>query len=66
MSGDISIPELLRKKRNGDELTSDEINFFIQNVVSGNIQDSQTGKILPIKFDCTTKAEIDVEFKFKS
>ena len=65
MSGDISIPELLKKKRNGDELTSDEINFFIQNVVSGNIQDSQTGKILSIKFNCTTKAKIDVEFKFK-
>lgn len=46
MSGDISIPELLKKKRNGDELTSDEINFFIQNVVSGNIQDSQTGAML--------------------
>ena len=65
MSGDISIPGLLRKKRKGDELTSEEINFFIQNVVSGNIQDSQTGKILSIKFDCTMKAEIDVEFKFK-
>jgi len=46
MSGDISIPELLRKKRNGDELTSAEIHFFIQNVVSGNIQDSQTGAML--------------------
>jgi len=46
MSGDISIPGLLRKKRNGDELTSEEINFFIQNVVSGNIQDSQTGAML--------------------
>ena len=65
MSGDISIPELLRKKRNGDELTSEEMNFFIQNVVSGNIQDSQTGKILSVKFDCTVKTEINVEFKFK-
>jgi thymidine phosphorylase len=64
MSGDISIPELLRKKRNGDELTSEEIKIFIQSVVSGNIQDSQTGKILSIKF-FTMKAEIDVEFKFK-
>jgi len=65
MSGDISIPELLRKKRNADELTSEEINFFIQNVISGNIQDSQTGKILSIKFYCTMRAEIDVELKFK-
>jgi len=65
MSGDITMPEVLKKKRNGDELTSEEINFFIQNVVSGNIQDSQTGKILSIKFHCTMKAEIDVEFKFK-
>jgi thymidine phosphorylase len=65
MSGDISIPELLKKKRNHDELTSEEINFFIQNVVSGNIQDSQTGKILSIKFECTVRAERDMEFKFK-
>lgn len=46
MSGDISIPELLKKKRNGDELTSAEIHFFIKNVVNGNIQDSQTGAML--------------------
>lgn len=46
MSGNISIPELLKKKRNGDELTSEEINFFIQNVVSGKVQDCQTGAML--------------------
>jgi len=46
MSGNISIPELLKKKRNGDELTSDEINFFIQNVVSKKIEDAQTGAML--------------------
>ena len=65
MSGAISIPELLTKKRNGDELTSEEIDFFIQNVVSGKVQDCQTGTILSIKVACTVKAEIDVEFKFK-
>jgi thymidine phosphorylase len=65
MSGGISIPELLKKKRNLDELTSEEINFFIQNVVSGNIQDCQTGKILCIEFECTVKAERDMELKFK-
>ena len=65
MSGDKIIPELIKKKRNGEELTSDEIHLFIKNVVSGNIQDCQTGKILSIQFDYTMKAEIDVEFKFK-
>ncbi|GFG35736.1 hypothetical protein Cfor_03921 [Coptotermes formosanus] len=46
MSGIISIPELLKKKRDGDELTPEEINFFIQNVVTGNVQDCQTGAML--------------------
>jgi thymidine phosphorylase len=59
MSGNISIPELLKKKRNGDELTSEEINFFIQNVVSGKVQDCQTGKILSIKLACTVMAETE-------
>jgi thymidine phosphorylase len=59
MSGIISIPELLKKKRDGDELTPEEINFFIQNVVTGNVQDCQTGKILSIKLACTVKAEIE-------
>lgn len=45
MSRDISIPELLQKKKNGDELTSEEIHLFIQSVVTGMAQDCQIGKI---------------------
>jgi thymidine phosphorylase len=45
MSDDISVPELLQKKRNGDELRSEEIHLFIQSVVTGKAQDCQIGKI---------------------
>jgi thymidine phosphorylase len=43
MSDVISVPELLQKKRNGEELSSEEIHFFIQNVVNGTAQDCQIG-----------------------
>lgn len=46
MSGDISVPELLQRKRNGDELTSEEIHLFIQSVVTGTAQDCQIGAML--------------------
>ena len=44
------IPDLILKKRDGDELTEDEINYFIKAVVGGDenndsasIQPSQIG-----------------------
>lgn len=45
------IPDLILKKRDGDELTENEINYFIKSVVGDNdnnnnssIQPSQIGK----------------------
>jgi thymidine phosphorylase len=54
MSGAISIPELLRKKRDGDELTSEEINFFIHDVVNNRAQDCQIGNIIETEW-CLVK-----------
>jgi thymidine phosphorylase len=56
MSGDISVPELLQKKKNGDELTPEEIHLFIQRVVTGTAQDCQIGNI-SINLASTVKAE---------
>jgi thymidine phosphorylase len=59
MPDEIVILDLLKKKRNGDELTPEEINFFIQNVVSEKVQGCQIGKILlSIKLPFTLKAEM--------
>jgi thymidine phosphorylase len=58
MSDDISVPELLHKKRNGDELTSEEIHLFIQSVVTGKAQDCQIGKI-SVNLASTIKAEAE-------
>jgi len=40
-----SIPELIIKKRDGQELTRDEIEFFVNGVVSGTVQQAQIGKL---------------------
>jgi thymidine phosphorylase len=58
MSNDISVPELLQKKRNGDELPSEEIHLFIQSVVAGKAQDCQIGKI-SVNLPSTIKAEAE-------
>lgn len=39
----ITIPDLIRKKRDGGQLSDDEIKAFIQAVKEKTIQDSQTG-----------------------
>jgi hypothetical protein len=45
------IPDLILKKRNGEELTEDEINYFIKSVVGDDennncsIQPSQIGNL---------------------
>ena len=38
------IPDLIIKKRNGQKLSKDEIDFFVESVVSGHVQESQIGK----------------------
>ncbi|XP_061570279.1 thymidine phosphorylase [Cololabis saira] len=42
----LSIPDLIRKKRDGEELSDEEIRFFIRAVASKTIQDCQTGAML--------------------
>ncbi|XP_042076137.1 thymidine phosphorylase-like isoform X3 [Haplochromis burtoni] len=42
----ITIPDLIRKKRDGGQLSDDEIKAFIQAVKEKTIQDSQTGAML--------------------
>jgi thymidine phosphorylase len=38
------IPDLIIKKRDGQKLSKDEIDFFVESVVSGHLQESQIGK----------------------
>lgn len=38
------IPDLIIKKRDGQKLSKDEIDFFVESVVSGHVQESQIGK----------------------
>lgn len=40
------IPDLINKKKHGEELTQDEIEYFVKGVVDGYVQDSQLGAML--------------------
>lgn len=40
----MSVRQLLRKKRDGEELTKKEMEYFIQEMVNGNVAESQIGK----------------------
>ena len=42
----LSIPDLIAKKRDGLELTADEIQQFIEGLSDGQVQDSQVGSML--------------------
>ncbi|XP_030210587.1 thymidine phosphorylase isoform X2 [Gadus morhua] len=42
----LSIPDLIKKKRDGNALSDDDIQFFLQAVVENNIQEAQTGAML--------------------
>jgi thymidine phosphorylase len=55
MSHNINVPELLQKKKNGDELTSVELHLFIQSVVTCMAQDCQIGK-MSVNLAITVKA----------
>ncbi len=42
---ELRIPDIIIKKRDGKELTKDEIDYFINGVVDGHVTDAQTGMI---------------------
>ncbi|XP_038161109.1 thymidine phosphorylase [Cyprinodon tularosa] len=42
----LSIPDLIRKKRDGEQLTNEDIQFFIQSVTTKQMQDCQIGAML--------------------
>uniref|UniRef100_A0A3Q2Z0X7 Thymidine phosphorylase n=1 Tax=Hippocampus comes TaxID=109280 RepID=A0A3Q2Z0X7_HIPCM len=42
----LSIPELIRKKRDGRRLSDGDIKAFVEALTSGSIQDCQTGAML--------------------
>nr|CAD7202159.1 unnamed protein product [Timema douglasi] len=42
----MSVPELIRKKRDGEELTDDELHSFVTGVTDGTVQDCQVGAML--------------------
>ena len=39
------VPDLITTKRNGGHLSQDEIQHFIEGIVSGDVQDVQAGKL---------------------
>ncbi|XP_062990694.1 thymidine phosphorylase [Elgaria multicarinata webbii] len=45
-SGRLSIPEIIRKKRDGENLQQDEIRYFVQAVTRRALQDGQIGAML--------------------
>ncbi|XP_026546185.1 thymidine phosphorylase [Notechis scutatus] len=44
--GQISIPEIIRKKRDGETLQQEEIRYFVQTLGSGRSQEGQIGAML--------------------
>ncbi|CAC5412210.1 deoA [Mytilus coruscus] len=52
-----TIPELIIKKRNGQKLSKEEIECFVQSVVNGHVQESQIGAMLMAMY----LKELDVE-----
>ena len=44
MSDKENFIELIRKKRDGGEYTRDDINFIVQEIVSGTLADVQIGE----------------------
>uniref|UniRef100_A0A8D2LT15 Thymidine phosphorylase n=1 Tax=Varanus komodoensis TaxID=61221 RepID=A0A8D2LT15_VARKO len=45
-SGRLSIPEIIRKKRDGQKLWEEEIRYFVQAVASRAMKDGQIGALL--------------------
>ena len=41
-----SIPDIITKKRDGFELESDEIRYFVSGLSNGNVQECQLGAML--------------------
>ena len=43
-----TIPRIIEKKRDGEELTEEEIKFFIKSLINGDAQPSQLGELIEI------------------
>ena len=41
---DFNVPDLIIKKRNGESLSSAEMDYFVKEVVNGGVQECQLGK----------------------
>lgn len=56
-----TIPELIIKKRNGQKLSKDEIEFFVQSVVNGHVQESQIGKSIKMHVSCVFSIYVNID-----
>lgn len=45
----LTVPDIIKKKRDGNALRSEEINYFIQSVVNKTANDAQIGKLITEK-----------------
>ena len=59
----ISIPDILAKKRDGIELSSDEIKQFIDGISNGTVQECQAGAMLMAIY---TRGNLKNFFQFSS
>ena len=41
---ELRVPDIISRKRDGQELGKEEIDYFIQGVVDGSVTDAQTGR----------------------
>lgn len=50
-----SFPELIRRKRDGEQLSKQDIRFFVRGVKSGSIQEGQIGAM---RFDIASDGNV--------
>ncbi len=60
----LSIPDLIAKKRDGLELTPDEIKQFIEGLSNDTVQDCQVGAMLMAIYTKGNLKKIPIFFKF--
>ncbi|KAK2189926.1 hypothetical protein NP493_93g01044 [Ridgeia piscesae] len=60
-----NIVDLLKKKRLGEELSWEEIEFFIKNIKSGGIREAQIGAML-MAFQMSGLTDVEVELLMKA
>ncbi|XP_052810282.1 thymidine phosphorylase-like [Mya arenaria] len=46
INGELCIPSLIKRKRDGKQLTREEVEYFVKEVVAGQVQDAQLGAML--------------------